>query len=1318
MVLQGLSRQFRQALDTGISSEEALSSASYSTELAQGTRRAPAFNVEEAMARLPFSQPGFVKPLAARLLGRTDFSPQSQPSPLSESQETLLQNILSQEVSSAELSLLQSSVGESLTLEAQSALIAYRGDLVSRLEVLEIKLSEELTALEEEISDLTGLLSGEEDSSEELSSVELELEALEARRESLEADLGILSSLKEELSLSEGLEQIELEELLGPAEDLLAFKREQLQKDWDIALESLRQQTPAFAKLPHIEGQLADLLTPNAANLDTLILLQAQADLWAVTEARIEQFGQMMKVAGITDGIINLGGLTKEDLAYAQEYNYRQSDYSKVLRYLVEGKAGDALELFQGLEASPETKILFEAYEDAETINVCTMNALTVVGAGAAAKLAMPIIRGLALMGNVSSKAIPALQFAGQVGTFTVAHRQLNGWVMEEGFFDPNLGAIQNAEVLTQEFLFNAGMFAFLGMSHKLFAVAETKALHSLAKRRGVQASQLQYGPMQIEAEAASGLILKQLQRSQITQFAHITGSFGTELVGFGAWDYLAANLQGLASGDHNARRIFAETLGSQEKWERNLVFLMALKAGGALAAPVFRPMNRSAEAFARARYHGRLSELERNARDCAQALQGHLENPRGSLELLTRYESALETKLEFLREMPSELSHPAILKLLQGEIKNIRDLRRAIEAGVFDSAANDGGYDQLPPRIDRLPNVGGVANDGKYPTFVSPRMRLAVGAEEYQPGPGETISSEMREADAPDAVFRGLQAVAMGAADSTKGIWHRLGRSIGRLFGKAGESPDGQPPALRVDFSGDAPERPTQDILEMVQDIVEQPKDGRLIEMKVIVQPGIAPLVLKLKENIGFLTTAEFLPAPEFIKRGQYVVMTFFAGIFSEASLSPVRVIDLSTWDLEPRWESAIRDLAFAHPNLVQLQEIRIGRRVFQAEEGSENLKLVGATAMEELASEFKNGAGKGFYLDKDADPAQRLQWLRFAQWYHLRNLGNPSYVKEVSELLKVVRDPGVSKKAMIGTVGPLERPGGYPHALRLEAARVFVEAVELSGSGELAELGVKNLRELLMEPDVFSHYERRRGGGLSRKERFHFENKVRKDLFPFLLRLLPYLPTDSIEVTAGFTMLGKADWIRAWDEAHPHPQAPAPPAVVSRNVDDVYRERPETLALGPRKVNPCVQVGLAYAGYLAAASPFQLELSKDLRSDIDKRWSGWLLSHINEGSEEVARAVAIWAKHHNEVARAIERLPAKSPFRDSVSKAWDEVDRVSRRRLEELMDKRVEQWGSGIGPWVRALLGWHSPWTRLSQSNPGESGIKQLGRSQRGDP
>ncbi len=764
MVLQGLRKSVAQGYEN-LSFQDRVQSEKKQHENADPTSSA----MGEYIGSHPkLFQSGLLKPLAAKFFVEGSGEGREAPSGLTETQEKLLQGLISVEATAAELSLLESVDAVSLDGTQAEVLLAYREALTARAETLGARLHEELGELEDRISHQSGLLSGNEEESEGLSEVEAELELLEAERERFEEELQSLATFKEGLVLLEADDrEVLLEELRGTASDLQELEEKHLRKDWNRTLEALTEQAPGLLEIPHIQEQLSSLETPSLKGMEGLVLLQAQAELWAVTEARIEQFGEMMKVAGITDGIINLGGLTKEDLTFAQEYSHRQSDYSKVLRYLVEGKPAEALGLFQGLEGSRETKILFEAFEDAETINACTVNALTVVGAGAAARLAMPFVRGLALMGNVSSKAIPALQFAGQVGTFTVTHRQLNGWVMGQPFFDPNLSPIQNAEALSQEFLFNAGMFAFLGMSQKLFVAAEGKALQGLAKRKGGQASLKTYGPMTIEAEAASELFLKGLQKSQLTKLAHVSGSFGTELVGFGAWDYLAANLQGLASGDYDAKRIFAETLGSKDKWEHNLVFLTALKAGGALAAPVFRPMNRSADAFAKARYGERLAELDQNARDCARALEGHLEAPKDSLELLARYEASLESKLSFLRDIPSELSHPAGLELLNAEIKNVRELSRAIEAGVFDASANDGVYGTLPPRIGTVSSGESAANDGRYPDSGLQIMQLAAGAEHLRIG--ADLRPEERPTGDVEAATEGLKVFSMSQGQGDK---------------------------------------------------------------------------------------------------------------------------------------------------------------------------------------------------------------------------------------------------------------------------------------------------------------------------------------------------------------------------------------------------------------------------------------------------------------------------------------------------------------------------------------------------------------------
>ncbi len=726
MTLQGIvGRQIRRTIEEMSPDERRLQ-----TETVP-SRREALVKLESLLPRFPFFETGIWNPLAARLQGGPQADSVSPNPPLAENQSKLLQGILSVEAASAELALLSEAATGEWTSEETHALRAYRKELVSRTYALEARLHEELNLLEEAISDRVDLLSGNESENEGESAVETELAEWEGRRCVVEEELASLATFREGLEELDGQgPAIWLEELAGTASDLLDLEWKYLEEDWAKSVEEIEVLAPRYVELARVQAKLVQLEIPGLPAMEALWVLRAEAELWAVTEARIEQFGQMMKTAGITDGIINLGGLTREDLTFAQEYSFRQSDYTRVHRYLTEGKTKEALELFQALEASQETRILFETIQEAEKINACTIHALTVVGAGGVARLAMPVIRGLALMGNVSSKAIPTLQFAGQVGTFTVAHRQLNGWVMEQPFFDPNLSALENATVLSREFLFNAGMFAFLGISQQVFAASEAKVLHGIAKRRGAKVSLQNYGPMTVDAEAASSLTLQGLKRSPLVKLAHTGGSFGTELVGFGAWDYLSANVRGLVQGDYNAKRIFAQTLGSRDQWEHNLVFLTALKAGGALAAPAFRPMTRSAEGFARAKYHNRLSELDRSARGCVEALEKHLERPADGLGLLESYESALRAKADFLRDLPSELTHPAALAMLDAEIQNVRELGAAIKAGVFDAAANDGGYHRPVPSIGIVADpLEQAANDATTEIPASESLTMASGA-------------------------------------------------------------------------------------------------------------------------------------------------------------------------------------------------------------------------------------------------------------------------------------------------------------------------------------------------------------------------------------------------------------------------------------------------------------------------------------------------------------------------------------------------------------------------------------------------------------
>ncbi|MBZ0122299.1 MAG: hypothetical protein K8F31_00195, partial [Roseovarius sp.] len=166
-----------------------------------------------------------MKPLVARLLGASPPSEKPPQPQLSESQEKLLNELNSVELARSELEVFNLETGEALSPAGLRALQGYREELMDRVEALELRGSEELGTLEEQILALSSELSPEGDSSDEGTELEAELFRLESQSEALEAKLSDLGSLREELELSESQDgAILLEELRGPAADILEME--------------------------------------------------------------------------------------------------------------------------------------------------------------------------------------------------------------------------------------------------------------------------------------------------------------------------------------------------------------------------------------------------------------------------------------------------------------------------------------------------------------------------------------------------------------------------------------------------------------------------------------------------------------------------------------------------------------------------------------------------------------------------------------------------------------------------------------------------------------------------------------------------------------------------------------------------------------------------------------------------------------------------------------------------------------------------------------------------------------------------------------
>lgn len=353
-------------------------------------------------------------------------------------------------------------------------------------------------------------------------------------------------------------------------------------------LSGYESEAPDFPGWKKLRERLESATRPAPADYLEVLQLADAGPLWLAVNERIAQLDAQIESAGLTDAIINLPRFWRdEDLELAPAFLDHQTQYIDVHRLLVEGKVREAYEKFIALEKSHETRFLNDAFEESQTINRCTSQAAIVVASGGMGAIAGRLAGGLALRLG-ATRGIGLIEFGAMTTTFTVAERGLDHRIRGKSFFDPKKTTGENALEFGEGLMLNAGMFAFLGGAQKLFAGFAEKQLLAAAAAKAMPGLKLDAKALAPEARAALQAEAALLRQKPAAELLLKSGSFGTELAAFGAWDFLAANYQRAKQGEWAPVDLFSQTLLSAKAWEERLSFLAALKVGNRLGATVY----------------------------------------------------------------------------------------------------------------------------------------------------------------------------------------------------------------------------------------------------------------------------------------------------------------------------------------------------------------------------------------------------------------------------------------------------------------------------------------------------------------------------------------------------------------------------------------------------------------------------------------------------------------------------------------------------------------------------------------------------------
>lgn len=550
----------------------------------------------------------------------------------------------------------------------------------------------------------------------------------------LQKDLCLIESLGTDSSRAMLLHK-EFGNLLAqaePSEQAMALFAARLQIHKSFAgAKALNPKHPKVIELRK-ELQAFDALeNPSAEDWTRIMRLSQTAALATNVETKLKVWDEKVESAHLTDRIINttVGFINREErfassaspiykiykslggegfqLSYenhgAESVVEIHEQYSRVQDLLAEGRLEEAQRLFTLLERDPSVRAWFQTAQDAATFNQCTITAAIVVASGGAAGILSSYVgglgiaasngaRGLQLLGEAltiarnaerlqeglrASLLLRSAVFGTKVVSFTGINQYLENRLHDKPFFDPKLSWEENLAEFGKDSMINAGMFAALGWAMRAYQRIQMVNLLPEAQvqfqaRVGAKALARMSSE---EIKAGLRAQLENMTRTGWSGLKYQVGAFGAELGGFGLWDpvgmLVEANYQSIKAGEGFALINTMGTLFSLEDWKHRFTFLVALKAGGALAHPLPKPL---ADPIAEASYARVLQARTK----LATAFES---NPDQIIsEALGDLRAALQAQIDYLDTQKSSPANRQVIQESREALQTLEELRQELE--------------------------------------------------------------------------------------------------------------------------------------------------------------------------------------------------------------------------------------------------------------------------------------------------------------------------------------------------------------------------------------------------------------------------------------------------------------------------------------------------------------------------------------------------------------------------------------------------------------------------------------------------------------
>lgn len=469
---------------------------------------------------------------------------------------------------------------------------------------------------------------------------------------------------------------------------------------------SAQKLNPKHPKVLELKAELQEIaffLHPDRQSLGRLLQLSQEAALATNVEAKLKVWDEKEEAALLVDAAVNyvsdtlientLGAsvagafLTKSNEVPrdknmgALEIRNIRDQYSRVEVLLSQGRFTEAQGLFSHLESNPSVRGWFQDAQNAEVFRDCMITAGVVVLSGGLAAAASAYVGAGAAAINSGARGFQAIRITLQTasnakrlqaategsllvrgimlgakaGTFVPVNRYLNHSLHDKAFFDPKKEAVDNWLELGKEVGISAGMFAMMGWAMRTYQVFQARRLFPIARAqfKAAVGEEVFEAMDKFAQEAGIQTELENLMRRGWSGLNYQLGSLGTELASFGAWDpvgmNLEANWQSLRAGKGFTLMDPTEILFSWEAWKERFVFVVALRASGAL----MHPLPKAPQDPIRQAQYTRIKQAE------AKLARRQTKNPQSmDAETLHQLENILRARQDYLKE--SSKDHPA----------------------------------------------------------------------------------------------------------------------------------------------------------------------------------------------------------------------------------------------------------------------------------------------------------------------------------------------------------------------------------------------------------------------------------------------------------------------------------------------------------------------------------------------------------------------------------------------------------------------------------------------------------------------------------